>query len=149
MFKQACASCLKAKNQRWRQEIEFEPEDRIFSSRVRILENRINKLEAEIEELNYKLEYNNENIEQQENNVGNTELKDQMITVRDKKEDKLIQLKDAITSFGNKYIVRLPFKEILGIRIPIRIILKPNISYKILALFDTGCTKISFMTSTL
>jgi len=26
-LRQACASCLKAKNQRWRQEIEFEPED--------------------------------------------------------------------------------------------------------------------------
>ena len=64
-----------------------------------------------------------------------------MVTIKDKKEDKLIQLKDAITSFGNKYIVRLPFKEVLGIRIPIRIVLKPNISYKILALLDTGCTK--------
>ena len=58
-------------------------------------------------------------------------MKEQMITVRDKKGDKLIQLKDAITSFGNKYIVRLPFKEVLGIRIPVRIVLKPNISYKI------------------
>uniref|UniRef100_A0A453I3F5 Retropepsins domain-containing protein n=1 Tax=Aegilops tauschii subsp. strangulata TaxID=200361 RepID=A0A453I3F5_AEGTS len=66
---------------------------------------------------------------------------EQMVTVRDKKGDKLIQLKDAITSFGNKYIVRLPFKEVLGIRIPVRIVLKPNISYKILALLDTGCTK--------
>ena len=68
-------------------------------------------------------------------------MKEQMITVRDKKGDKLIQLKDAITSFGNKYIVRLPFKEVLGIRIPVKIVLKPNISYKVLALLDTGCTK--------
>jgi len=35
----------------------------------------------------------------------------------------------------------LPFKDILGIRVPVKIILKPNISYKILALIDTGCTK--------
>ena len=64
-----------------------------------------------------------------------------MVTIRENKGDRLIQLKDAITSFGNKYIVRLPFKEVLGIRIPVKIILKPNISYKILALLDTGCTK--------
>ena len=37
--------------------------------------------------------------------------------------------------------MRLPFKEVLGIRILVKIILKPNISYKILALLDTGCTK--------
>ena len=37
--------------------------------------------------------------------------------------------------------MRLPFKEVLGIRIPVRINLTPNISYKILALLDTGCTK--------
>ena len=29
----------------------------------------------------------------------------------------------------------------LGIRIPVKIVLKPNISYKVLALLDTGCTK--------
>jgi hypothetical protein len=63
-----------------------------------------------------------------------------MVTVREQKGDRLIQLKDAITSFGNKYIVRLPFKEVLGIRIPVKIVLKPNVSYKILALLDTGCT---------
>src|SRR3990170_3157380 len=68
-------------------------------------------------------------------------MEEQMVTVRDKKGDKLIQLKDAITSFGNKYIVRLPFKEVLGIRIPVKINLTPNISYKILALLDTGCRK--------
>jgi hypothetical protein len=133
---------LKAKNESWRQEIEYEPEDRVLSSRVRNLENRINKLEAELEEINYKLQNNNNGITCQEDNITkNTELKDQMVTVRESKGDRLIQLKDAITSFGNKYIVRLPFKEVLGIRIPVKIILKPNISYKILALLDTGCTK--------
>ncbi len=137
-LKQACASCLRANNQKWRQEIELEPEDRILSSRVRNLENRINKLEAELEKLKGELENSN----RQDNNVAKiTEMKEQMITLRDKKGDKLIQLKDAITSFGNKYIVRLPFKEVLGIRIPVRIVLKQNISYKILALLDTGCTK--------
>ncbi|KAK1573522.1 hypothetical protein QYE76_017367, partial [Lolium multiflorum] len=50
-LKQACASCLKAKNQESRQELEYEPEDEILSSRVRNLENRINKLEVELEEL--------------------------------------------------------------------------------------------------
>lgn len=64
-----------------------------------------------------------------------------MVTVKEQKGDRLIQLKDALTSFGNKYIVRLPFKEVLGIRIPVKVVLKPNISYKILALLDTGCTK--------
>jgi hypothetical protein len=33
---------------------------------------------------------------------------------------KIIQLKDAITCFGSKYIAKLPFKDILGIRIPIK-----------------------------
>src|SRR6266536_1076751 len=137
-LKQACASCLRANNQKWRQEIELEPEDRILSSRVRNLENRVNKLEAELEKLKGELENSN----RQDNNVAKiTEMKEQLITLRDKKGDKLIQLKDAITSFGNKYIVRLPFKEVLGIRIPVRIVLKQNISYKILALLDTGCTK--------
>ena len=124
-LKQACASCLRANNQKWRQEIELEPEERILSSRVRNLENRINKLEAELEKLKDELE----NSKEENDNVPkNTEMKEQMITVRDKKGDKLIQLKDAITSFGNKYIVRLPFKEVLGIRIPVKIVLKPNIS---------------------
>ena len=80
-------------------------------------------------------------MEQGVSSNKNTELKDQMVTIRENKGDRLIQLNDAITSFGNKYIVRLPFKEVLGIRIPVKIILKPNISYKILALLDTGCTK--------
>ena len=113
-LRQACASCLKTRNQVWRQEVEFEPEDRILSSRVRNLENRINKLEAELEELKYKLE--KDNGEQENSVIKNTELKDQMVTIRENKGDRLIQLKDAITSFGNKYIVRLPFKEVLGIR---------------------------------
>ena len=137
-LRQACASCLKIKNQKWRQEVDFEPEDNILPTRVRVLENRINKLEAELEELKYNFENRQE---PKEKPPENTELKDQMVTVMDKRGDKLIQLKDAITSYGSKYIVRLPFKEILGIRIPIRIVLKPNISYKILALLDTGCTK--------
>uniref|UniRef100_A0ACD6A033 Uncharacterized protein n=1 Tax=Avena sativa TaxID=4498 RepID=A0ACD6A033_AVESA len=139
--RQACASCLKSNNQGWRQEVEIEPEDQILSSGVRNLENRINKLEAELEELKYKLENNSGNIDQEDNTIKNTELKDQMVTVREQKGDRLIQLKDAITSFGSKYIVCLPFKEVLGIRIPVKIVLKPNFSYKILALLDTGCTK--------
>lgn len=141
-LRQACASCLKARNQAWRQEIVCEPEERILFSRVRNLENRMNKLEADLEEVKYNLENNSSSNQYQEDNmVKNTELKDQMVTVKERKGDRLIQLKDAITSFGNKYIVRLPFKEVLGIRIPVKIVLKPNISYKILALLDTGCTK--------
>ena len=140
-LKQACASCLKAKNQESRQELEYEPEDEILSSRVRNLENRINKLEVELEELKGKSENKGKDKAQEENASKNTELKDQMTTVKEQKGDRLIQLKDALTSFGNKYIVRLPFKEVSGIRIPIKIVLKPNISYKILALLDTGCTK--------
>jgi hypothetical protein len=50
-------------------------------------------------------------------------------------------LKDTITSFGSKNIVKLPFKDILGIRIPIKIKLTPHITYKLLALVDTDCTK--------
>ena len=82
-LRQACASCLNARNQKWRQEVEFEPEDRILYSRVRILENRINKLEAELEELKYNLENTHE---PQEKIPENTELKDQMVAVKDKKE---------------------------------------------------------------
>jgi hypothetical protein len=54
---------------------------------------------------------------------------------------KIIQLKDAITCFGSKYIVKLPFKDILGIRIHIKIKLTLHITCKLLALVDTGCTK--------
>jgi ribonuclease HI len=68
-------------------------------------------------------------------------MKEQLVTIKDQRGEKVIKLRDAITSFGNKYIVRLPFKEVLSIRIPIKIVLKPNISFKILALLDTGCTK--------
>jgi hypothetical protein len=50
-------------------------------------------------------------------------------------------LKDAIPSFESKYIVKLPFKNILGIRIPIKIKLTLHITYKLLALVDTCCTK--------
>ena len=131
-FKQTCIECLKSKNCNWRMEVELESEEKILASRVRILENRMNKFE----ELKNKIEYNN--IKQKGVVIENNE---QMITIRDHKDDKLIQLKDAITSFGSKYIVKFPFKDILGIRIPIKIVLKPNISYKLLALLDTGCTK--------
>ena len=134
-FKQACIECLKSKNYNWRMEVELESEEKILASRVRTLENRMNKFEVEFEELKNKVEYNN--IKQKGVVIENNE---QMITIKDHKGDKLIQLKDAITSFGSKYIVKFPFKDILGIRIPIKIVLKPNISYKLLAL-DTGCTK--------
>ena len=46
-------------------------------------------------------------------------LKDQAISNR--KNDKAIQLKEAIINFGSKYIVRLPFKEIIGIRVPVKV----------------------------
>ena len=137
-LKQACASCLRINNQKWRQEVELEPEDKLLISRVRNLENRINSLEAELEELRSKIELNEVN-KIEENERGMTELKDQAISNR--KNDKAIQLKDAIINFGSKYIVRLPFKEIIGIRVPVKVKLTSNISYKILALVDTGCTK--------
>jgi hypothetical protein len=137
-LKQACSSCLRTNNQTWRQEVELEPEDKILVSRVRNLENRVNNLEAEIEELRSKIELNKVN-KIEENDRGITELKDQMVVNR--KNDKAIQLKDAIINFGSKYIVRLPFKEIIGIRVLVKVKLTPNISYKILALVDTVCTK--------
>jgi hypothetical protein len=84
----------------------------------------LNKLEVVLEEL--KIRYNM-SIEQS-------------IAIIEKK-DKIIHLKDVITSFRSKYIVKLSFKDILGIRIPIKIKLIPHITYKILALVDTGCTK--------
>ena len=137
-LKQACASCLRINNQKWRQEVELEPEDKLLISRVRNLENRINSLEAELEELRSKIELNEVN-KIEENERGMTELKDQAISNR--KNDKAIQLKDTIINFGSKYIVKLPFKKIIGIRVPVKVKLTPNISYKILALVDTGCTK--------
>uniref|UniRef100_K3ZC42 Retropepsins domain-containing protein n=1 Tax=Setaria italica TaxID=4555 RepID=K3ZC42_SETIT len=135
-LKQACASCLKNTNQKWRQEIEIVAEDKILVSRVRNLENRINILETELEDLRSRIEFNNK-IEG--NGSGNIELNNQAIIDRNK--DKALQLKDAIINFGNKYIVRLPFKEIVGIRIPVKVKLTPTITYKILALVDIGCTK--------
>ena len=103
-----------------------------------MLENRLNKLEVELENLK-----NNCDIKALPENkdIQNTEFKEQLITLKDSNTAKIIQLRDAITNFGNKYIVRLPFKEILGIRIPVKIKLTPKVSYKILALVDTGCTK--------
>ena len=71
-LRQACASCLKGKNQIWRQEIEFEPEERILYSRVRNLENRINILEAELEILKDKLK---DNKEEEYGAAGSTETK--------------------------------------------------------------------------
>lgn len=53
-LKQACASCLKAENQRWRQKVELE-EDKLLT-RVINLENRINSLEVELEKLRSKIE---------------------------------------------------------------------------------------------
>ena len=53
----------------------------------------------------------------------------------DQREDKIN------ISLGNKYIIKIPIKDMLGIRIPIIINLKPNLSYQLLALLDTGCTK--------
>ena len=92
-LKQACASCLKAKNQIWRQEIELEPNEYILHRRVRILEDRINKLEEELEILKDKLEDNKEQNTIEKDNEGqeniateSTELKDQMVAIRDKKE---------------------------------------------------------------
>jgi hypothetical protein len=66
---------------------------------------------------------------------------EQSIAIFENKNDKIIQLRDAITSFGSKYIVKLPFKDILGIRIRIKIKLTPHITYKLLALVDTDRTK--------
>jgi hypothetical protein len=51
-----------------------------------------------------------------------------------------MQLKDAIMNFGSKDIIKLPFKEIVWIRIPVKLNLTPTITYKTLALVDTGYT---------
>ena len=45
-LKQACSSCLRTNNKKWRQEVELELEDKLLASRVKNLENRINSLEA-------------------------------------------------------------------------------------------------------
>ena len=109
-LKQACSSCLRTNNKKWRQEVELKSEDKLLTSRVRNLENRINSIEAELEELKSKIELNEAN-KIEENYKGLTELKDQAMLNR--KNDKVIQLKKAIINFGSKYIVRLPFKEII------------------------------------
>lgn len=106
-------------------EIELEPEERILSSRVKILENRINNLKTKIEELK-----NHMNKPQEEEILENTEFKEQTIVLKDSKGAKMTQLNNAITNFENKYIVKLPFKDVLGIRITVKIKLKPNITYK-------------------
>jgi hypothetical protein len=74
-LRQACASCLEAKNQLWRQEIEFEPEEKILHSRVRNLENRMNTLEEELEIINDKLKNNKE----QEYGAKSTETQEGII----------------------------------------------------------------------
>ena len=147
-LKQACVECIKVNKQKWRKEVEYESDEKILSSRVRVLENRINKLEVELE--NLKTSWDPKVLVQEEA-IENTEYKDQVITLKNHKDQvitlknhntsKIIQLKDAITSFGNKYIVRLPFKEVLGIRIPVKVKLSNKLSFSILALVDTGCTK--------
>jgi hypothetical protein len=129
---------LKSKNQNWRREVEIESNDNILFHRVRTLENRLNKLEVVLEELKNKIEY--ERLSE-DKNLQNIEYQEQSIAIIENKKDKIIQLKDVITSFGSKYIIKLPFKDILGVRIPIKIKLTPHITYKILALVDTGCTK--------
>jgi hypothetical protein len=70
-----------------------------------------------------------------------SECPEQPIAIIENKKDKIIKLKDVITSFGSKYNVKLSFKDILWIRIPIKIKLTPHITYKILALVDAVCTK--------
>jgi len=103
---------------------------------------------VELEELRSKLELSE--VQNAEEKSGkNIELKDQTIINNkdnsaiqsNNKDNSTIQLKDAIINFGSKYIVKLPFKEIVGIRIPVKVKLTPTITYKILALVDTGCTK--------
>jgi hypothetical protein len=43
-------------------------------------------------------------------NLQNIECQEQSITIIENKKDKIIHLKDVITSFESKYIVKLPFK---------------------------------------
>jgi hypothetical protein len=98
----------------------------------------LNKLEVVLEELKNKVEYE---CLFEDKNLQNIECQEQSIAIIEKKKDKIIQLKDVITNFRSKYIVKLPFKDILGIRILVKIKLTPHITYKILALVDTGCMK--------
>ena len=90
-MKQACTECLRAHKQGWRKEFEFEPDDKILSSRVRILENRINKLE------DLKTKIDSQALEE-EKIVENTECQEQTLAIKDSKNNKMIQLKDDITS---------------------------------------------------
>ena len=90
-LKQACASCLRTSNQKWRQEVELESEDKLLASKVRNLKNRINSLEAELEELKSKIELNEAN-KIEDNHRDLTELKNQAMLNR--KNDKAIQLKE-------------------------------------------------------
>jgi hypothetical protein len=98
----------------------------------------LNNLEIVLEELKNKVEYERSS---EDKNLQNIKCQEQSIAINENKKDKIIQLKDVITSFRSKYIVKLTFKVILGIRIPIKIKLTPHITYKILALVDTCCTK--------
>jgi hypothetical protein len=81
------------------------------------LKNRLNKLEIELEELKNKVDCDRI---LEGKTLQNIECQEQFIAIFENKNDKIIELKDAITSFGSKYIVKLPFKDILGIRIPIK-----------------------------
>jgi len=79
---------LKAGNQRWRQEVELEEEDKLLTRRVRNLENRINSLEVELEELRSKIELSE--VQKAEEKAGkNIELKDQ--TIISNKDNSAIQ----------------------------------------------------------
>ena len=68
-----------------------------------------------------------------------------------KHEEQMLPNKVALLAFENdqkedkinisKYIIKIPIKDMLGIKNPIIINLKQNLSYQLLALLDTGCTK--------
>ena len=82
----------------------------------------------ELEELRSKIELSE--VQKAEEKAGkNIELKDQTIISNkdssaiqsNNKDNSAIQLKDAIINFGSKYIVKLPFKENVGIRIPVKV----------------------------
>jgi hypothetical protein len=70
----------------------------------------LNKLEVVLEELKNKVEY--ERLSE-DKNLQNIECQEQSIAIIENRNDKIIQLKDIITSFGSKYMVKLPFKDIL------------------------------------
>jgi hypothetical protein len=53
----------------------------------------------------------------------------------------MIGLEEKETIIYWKQIYCYVTKDILGTRIPIKIKLMPHITYKLLALVDTGCTK--------